>query len=90
MAFHQMSHLGNRPFAAILVGSIAVLVGAQSAVLLALAPRPARARGGPWPTTIEPRRTRRRRPAHPGWIDAAVLDTDGVPAGRVCASPGRI
>ena len=34
MAFHQMAHLGNRPATALLVGSVATLVGAQPAVLL--------------------------------------------------------
>jgi MFS family permease len=34
MAFHQMSHLGNRPVTALLVGSLATVVGAQPAVLL--------------------------------------------------------
>jgi transmembrane secretion effector len=40
MAFHQMSHLGNRPFTALAVGSLATLVGAQHAILagLVLAP----------------------------------------------------
>ncbi len=33
MAFHQMAHLGNRPFTALVVGGLAVLLGAQHAVL---------------------------------------------------------
>jgi MFS family permease len=36
MAFHQMSHLGNRPLAAIIVGAVATVVGAQPAVLVGL------------------------------------------------------
>ncbi len=36
MAFHQMSHLGNRPFAALAAGSAAAIVGAQPAILIAL------------------------------------------------------
>ncbi len=36
MAFHQMSHLGNRPFAALAAGLIAAAVGAQPAVLAGL------------------------------------------------------
>jgi MFS family permease len=36
MAFHQMSHLGNRPFAALGAGVVAALVGAQPAVLAGL------------------------------------------------------
>jgi MFS family permease len=37
MAFHQMSHLGNRPFAALGAGAAAVVVGAQPAVAVGLA-----------------------------------------------------
>jgi hypothetical protein len=37
MAFHQMSHLGNRPFAALAAGAAAALVGAQPAIAIALA-----------------------------------------------------
>jgi hypothetical protein len=37
MAFHQMSHLGNRPFAALGAGAAAVIVGAQPAIAVALA-----------------------------------------------------
>lgn len=33
MAFHQTAHLGNRPLTALLVGSLATMVGAQPAVL---------------------------------------------------------
>jgi MFS family permease len=36
MSFHQMAHLGNRPFAALAAGAVAVVVGAQSAVLVGL------------------------------------------------------
>lgn len=36
MAFHQMSHLGNRPATALAVGSLATLLGAQNAVLAGL------------------------------------------------------
>ena len=36
MSFHQMAHLGNRPFAALAAGAVAVVVGAQSAVLIGL------------------------------------------------------
>ncbi len=36
MAFHQMSHLGNRPVAALVVGTAATLVGAQNAALAGL------------------------------------------------------
>jgi MFS family permease len=36
MSFHQMAHLGNRPFAALVAGAVAVVVGAQSAVLVGL------------------------------------------------------
>ncbi len=34
MAVHQMSHLGNRPFAALAAGATAAVVGAQPAVLI--------------------------------------------------------
>jgi MFS family permease len=37
MAFHQMSHLGNRPFAALGAGAAAVVVGAQPAIAVGLA-----------------------------------------------------
>jgi len=37
MAFHQMSHLGNRPFAALGAGAAAAVVGAQPAIGIALA-----------------------------------------------------
>jgi len=40
MSFHQMAHLGNRPFAALAAGAVAVVVGAQSAVLIGLALTP--------------------------------------------------
>jgi MFS family permease len=33
MAFHQTAHLGNRPITALLMGGLATLVGAQSAVV---------------------------------------------------------
>lgn len=33
MAFHQTAHLGNRPISALLVGSLATMVGAQPAVI---------------------------------------------------------
>jgi hypothetical protein len=36
MAIHQMSHLGNRPFAALAAGATAAIVGAQPAVLIGL------------------------------------------------------
>jgi hypothetical protein len=36
MAFHQMSHLGNRPFAALLAGSSALILGAQPAVAVGI------------------------------------------------------
>jgi MFS family permease len=36
MSFHQMAHLGNRPFAALAAGAVAVVVGAQPAVLIGL------------------------------------------------------
>ena len=36
MSFHQMAHLGNRPFAALAAGALAALVGAQPAVLVGL------------------------------------------------------
>ncbi len=36
MALHQMSHLGNRPFAALTAGLAAVAIGVQPAVLLGL------------------------------------------------------
>ena len=36
MAFHQMSHLGNRPATALIVGALATLLGAQNAVLAGL------------------------------------------------------
>lgn len=36
MALHQTAHLGNRPITALLMGSLATLVGAQSAVLAGL------------------------------------------------------
>jgi MFS family permease len=36
MAFHQMSHLGNRPFAALAAGTAATIAGAQPAILIAL------------------------------------------------------
>jgi MFS family permease len=36
MSFHQMAHLGNRPFAALAAGAVAVIVGAQPAVLIGL------------------------------------------------------
>lgn len=40
MSFHQMAHLGNRPFTALLVGSLATIFGAQPAIMggLLLAP----------------------------------------------------
>jgi hypothetical protein len=37
MAFHQMSHLGNRPFAALAAGMAATVVGGQPAVAIGLA-----------------------------------------------------
>jgi len=40
MSFHQMAHLGNRPFAALAGGAVAALVGAQPAVLIGLALTP--------------------------------------------------
>lgn len=40
MSFHQMAHLGNRPFAALAAGALAALVGAQPAVLVGLALSP--------------------------------------------------
>ncbi len=40
MSFHQMAHLGNRPFAALAAGALAALVGAQPAVLVGLALTP--------------------------------------------------
>jgi hypothetical protein len=36
MSFHQMAHLGNRPFAALAAGAVAAIVGAQPAVLIGL------------------------------------------------------
>ena len=36
MALHQMSHLGNRPFAALAAGIAAVLIGVQPATLIGL------------------------------------------------------
>lgn len=36
MSFHQMAHLGNRPFAALGVGALASLVGPQPAILAGL------------------------------------------------------
>jgi MFS family permease len=36
MSFHQMAHLGNRPFTALLVGSLATIVGAQPAIMVGL------------------------------------------------------
>jgi hypothetical protein len=36
MSFHQMSHLGNRPFAALAAGAAATIIGAQPAILVAL------------------------------------------------------
>ena len=33
MAFHQMAHLGNRPFTALFVGGVAAAVGTQAGVL---------------------------------------------------------
>lgn len=40
MALHQMSHLGNRPFAALAAGIAAVAVGVQPAILIGLALTP--------------------------------------------------
>ncbi len=40
MSFHQMAHLGNRPFAALAAGALAAFVGAQPAVLVGLALSP--------------------------------------------------
>lgn len=40
MSFHQMAHLGNRPFAALAAGAVAAVVGAQPAVLIGLALTP--------------------------------------------------
>ncbi len=40
MSFHQMFHLGNRPFAALAAGAAAVVVGAQPAVAIGLALTP--------------------------------------------------
>jgi MFS family permease len=37
MSYHQMSHLGNRPFGAILAGTTAAVVGAQPAVIVGVA-----------------------------------------------------
>lgn len=36
MSVHQMAHLGNRPFTALLVGSLATILGAQAAVMAGL------------------------------------------------------
>lgn len=80
MAFHQMSHLGNRPFAAILVGSVAVVVGAQSAVLLALAvvPLGLLASSRAWRALADHHRA--AAVAATGWVDVAALEPDGLPA----------
>lgn len=36
MAFHQMAHLGNRPFTALFVGAVAAAMGIQAGVLVGL------------------------------------------------------
>lgn len=41
MALHQMAHLGNRPFTAIAVGTVAVLAGPQAGLLAGLVFAPA-------------------------------------------------
>lgn len=41
MAFHQMAHLGNRPFTALVVGAVAVVAGIQGGILVGLALAPA-------------------------------------------------
>lgn len=50
MAFHQTAHLGNRPLTAILAGSLAVMLGAQHAVVAGaiLAPLGIIATGRAW------------------------------------------
>jgi MFS family permease len=40
MALHQIAHLGNRPFVALIVGGLAVAVGAQPAVLVGMVMAP--------------------------------------------------
>ncbi|MEA2519323.1 MAG: Transrane secretion effector, partial [Chloroflexota bacterium] len=88
MAFHQMAHLGNRPFAALLVGAIAVVVGAQSAVLLGLllVPLGLLASSRAWRALANHHRAAADAVARTGgldWTAAAGLDPDGAPAGRV-------
>ena len=41
MAFHQMAHLGNRPFTALVVGVVAVVAGIQGGILVGLSLAPA-------------------------------------------------
>jgi MFS family permease len=41
MSFHQMAHLGNRPFTALAVGAVAVLAGIQGGILAGLVLAPA-------------------------------------------------
>lgn len=41
MAFHQMAHLGNRPFTALAVGAVAVVAGIQGGILAGLVLAPA-------------------------------------------------
>ena len=78
MAFHQMSHLGNRPFAALGAGVVAALVGAHPAVLAGLLLTPigllaTRVRGGSCPTRTAVRRRRSMPRGRPGLIDPAAL-----------------
>lgn len=40
MSYHQMFHLGNRPFAALIAGTLAAIVGAPAAVLVGLSLTP--------------------------------------------------
>jgi hypothetical protein len=36
MALHQMAHIGNRPFTALTVGTVAAILGTQAGVLAGL------------------------------------------------------